>query len=92
MGVIKMLTTEYFNNKRQAHCFYGTNYSQKDSFKNTFDIILRLANEGKINSDELNTLLSFCAAKLVEKEVENRIDGFMFCDLNKFFEKRFFND
>ena len=87
-----MIIKEHLSNKRHAHFFYDTDFKQKDNFKKAFDIILRLANEGKINSEELNTLLSFYATQLIEREIENRVDFFVTSNFDKFFEKRFLND
>lgn len=84
-----MLKEEFVTNKQ---CYHYNNYVSTNSPKNVFDLILKLANEGKIDSRELNILLSFYAAKLIEREVENKIENFITYDLNKFFRKRFFND
>lgn len=84
-----MLKEEFITNKR--YCHYN-NYVCINSSKNVFDLIIKLANEGKIDSRELNILLSFFAAKFIEREVENKIENFISYDLNKFFRKRFLND
>lgn len=86
-----MLAKEYFTNQRYNY-YCNNNYNQENSSKSVFDIILRLANEGKIDSVELKTLLSFYAALFIEKEVESKIENFISYDLNKFFRKRFLND
>ncbi len=73
-------TEQYLNNRHD----YNQISDYNSSSEKVFDIIIRLANEGKINSDETNTLLSFYAVKLIEKKVENRINNLIYYDLYEF--------
>lgn len=79
------------SNNRYNSYNYKIDY-QKGSSKSVFSSMLQLAKEGKIDSNELEVLLSFYAAKYVSKKVENKIGNFINCDCRKFFQKRFLNE
>lgn len=84
-----MLTPEAPSKKNN---YFDTKLNYQNYSPSIFNATLRLAREGKINESELEVLLSFYAAKYIEKKFENKISKFISYECRKFFEKRFLND